>query len=228
MNKMNNNFRTKLNKTLEEHLSQFEYWDEIQTKKVDLAFEAYLTGSYIPKLAPRDVEKVFELIGQGGILGVAVEAHEKWECLEYLKEGYSIAQIGDGTAHKAHHSNGEWFDVHPHAEARFKEHKLYQFLYKKLFKEKPPALVSFLLVTPYSEIFNFENIDIEKNLNYYMNHFMHEYGKHEETVMAEKCSEKDLEKALMFFEKSCGYEYKDRQKALRMAKEYLKNGLKNL
>lgn len=221
-------FRTKLDKTLEKYLSQFEYWDEIQTKEVDLAFEAYLTGSYIPKIAPREVEKIFELIGQGGILGVAVEAHEKWEVLEYLKKGYMLEQIRDGTAHKAHKKAGaEFKDVSAHAEARFKEHKLYQFCYEKLFKEQPPALMAFLLVCPHQEIFIFDDIDIEEHLNYYMDRFMHEYGKHEVSVRAEKCSERDLEKALMFFEKN-GYKYKDRQKALRMAIEYLQNGLKDL
>lgn len=222
-------FRTKLDKTLEKCINQFEYWEEIQTEDVDRAFEAYLTGSYIPEIAPRDVEKVFELIRQGGILGIAVEAHEKWECLEYLRKGWTIEQIGDGTAHKAHRVDGKWKDedVGPHAEARFKEHKLYQFCYEKMFKEQPPALMAFLLVSPHFEIFNFDNIDIEKHLNYYMDHFMHEYGKHEESVRAEKCSERDLEKALVFFEKS-SYQYKDRQKALRMASEYLQNGLKIL
>lgn len=150
---------------------------------------------------PRDVEKVFELIRQGGILGAATEAHEKWECLEYLRAGCTIEQIRDGTAHKAHRVDGKWKDedISPHAEARFKEHKLYQFLYEKLFKEQPPALVAFLLVIPYLEIFNFDNIDVEKHLNYYMDNYMHEYGRHEDAVRSEKCSEKDLEKAMMVF-----------------------------
>lgn len=214
-------FRTKLDKTLEEHLSQFEYWDEIQPLEVDLAFEAYLCNSYISQIAPTEVKTIFGLMEQGGILGLAVECHEKWECLEYLKKNYTLEQIRDGTVHKAHKKAGaEFKDVSAHAKARFKEYSLYQFLYQKQLDKKSPPKYAFLLVTPFLEIFG-EAYKIEMTVEH-LDYLINEFGKHKDSIMSEKCSEKDLENALKFFEKN-GYQYKDKSKILERAKEFLEH-----
>ena len=81
-------FRARLNDAIiKEHIHAFVYWNEIQSKEVDIAFETYQKGPDIQKRFGREASTIFQLIRQGGLLGVAAEAHEKWEVLEYLKKG---------------------------------------------------------------------------------------------------------------------------------------------
>lgn len=208
-----NNFRTKLDKTLEEHISQFEYLKEIQPSEVDTAFEAYLRGPYVTGLAPDEAGMVFKLIEKGGLLGLEAEAHEKWEVLEYLKKDYSLEDISNGKAHKEYRK-------YAHAEARFKEHSLHQFLYNKQFGKKAPPMHAFLLVTPLLEIF-LEGVYKSEVTNDHLEYFIGEFGKHKDSILSEKCSKTDLENALKFFEKN-GYEYKNREKMLRRAEDFIK------
>lgn len=213
-------FRTKLDKTLEKCIGQFEYWDEIQPLKVDMAFEAYLCNSYISQIAPIEVKTIFRLMEQGGILGMAMECHEKWECLEYLKKRYTLKQIRNGKSHKAYKKAGADFkNVSAHAEARFKEYSFYQFLYQKQLDKKSPPKYAFLLVTPFLEIFG-EAYKIEMTVEH-LEYLVNEFGKHKDSIMSEKCSKKDLKNALKFFEKN-GYEYKDKSKMLRRAEDFIK------
>lgn len=210
---MNKHFRTKLDKTLEEHLSQFEHWNEIQSEEVDLAFEVYLRGHYISNKAPKEVSMVFKLIEKGGLLGVETEAHEKWEALEYLKKEYSLEDISNGKAHKE-------YKPFAHTEARFKEFKLHQFLYENQFGKKSPPMYAFLLVSPFLEIFGEEVHGVEIR-DEHLEYLIGEFGKYKDSIMSEKCSKKDLKNALKFFEKN-GYLYRDKAKILKRAEEFTK------
>lgn len=215
-------FRTKLDKTLEEQLSQFEYWDEIQPLEVDVAFESYLCSSYISNKTPKEVGMVFKLIEKGGLLGLAVEAHEKWEVLEFLRKKYTLEQIRDGTAHKAHRVNNKWKDedVSPHAEARFKEYSLYRFLYDAQFGKKSPPLYAFLLVTPHIEIFGEEVHNVDVTIEH-LDYLIGEFGKYKSSIISEKCSKKDLKNSMKFFEKN-GYTYNNRNKMLKRAENFIR------
>jgi len=209
-----NNFRTKLDKTLEKQLSQFEYLKEIQSLELDVAFEKYLRGPYMRGLGLGESDMVFSLINKGGLLGFAVEAHEKWEVLEYLKKSYSLEDISDGKAHKEH-------KPYAHAEARFKEYSIYRFLYEKQFNKKSPPIYAFLLVTPSIEIFGEGVHKVDLTVDH-LEYLIKEYGKHKDSILSEKCSKQDLKNAMKFFEKN-GYEYKDMKKMLRRAEEFIKN-----
>lgn len=213
MSNAKKHFRTKLkDKTLEKCISQFECLEEINSEEVDLAFETYLRGPYITKLAKNEVERVFELMKDGKLLGVAVEAHEKWEVLEYLKKGYTLEEISNGVAH-------ENYRPYAHAEARFKEYSLYKFLYQKQFLKDSPPMHAYLLVCPLWELFIEECYKMEIKPEH-LDYMLGEFGHHEKPIRSEKCSKEDLENALKFFEKN-GYEYKDKAKMLRRAEDFI-------
>lgn len=198
-----NNFRAKFNnETVEKKIQDFQYWDEIQSEEVDLAFEAYQRGSYVQGRFPKEAAIIFGLIDRGGLLGVVVEAHEKWEVLEYLKKGYSIEDIGNGKAY-------EEYKPQAHAVARFKELRFYQFWYKHLFKDKPPAMKAFLFVHPVLKMIvqDVYKVEIDTKL---MDRLVNELQIYKDTFDSEECSEKDLERCLIFFEKT-GYDYGDQR-----------------
>jgi len=181
---------------------EFEYWGEIQTEEVDRAFEAYLNGSYIQKIAPKERAAIFQIIEQSGLLGVAVEAHEKWEVLEYLKMGYSLEDIGNGKAYKE-------YKPRAHAAARYKELKLYQFWYTKLFGGNPPAMKAFLFVNPFLKII-LEDVYKVKTTTKVMDYFVRELKEYENIVRGEESSEEDIIKCIRFFEQ-IGYDYGDQR-----------------
>lgn len=208
-NQDNTCFRAKLNnRTLEDYISKYEHWQEIQNQHIDEAFQAYLVNSFLSVMARDEVSFVLNLIEKGGIFGVAVEAHEKWECLEHLKAGYTLTDLNNGKA---------WSDNigKAHAEARWKEYNLYQFLYKKLFKKDAPSLKAFVLVIPLSELIADKWISagtFEDRIK--------GFGKYEPEVRGGDCSEKELEKVTTFFE-NVGYSYKDKNRIIESTKFYL-------
>lgn len=209
INKNKSHFRTKFhNKTIENCIHDFEYWHEIQSQEVDMAFESYFTGSHLG--GEKETALILELIDRGGFLGVVAEAHEKWEVLEYLRKDYSLEEIGSGKAYKEYKPTA-------HTEARFKEIRLYQFWYKQLFDEDPPAMIAFLFVHPMLKIIaqDIYHVEIDAEL---MDMLVHELDKYEGVIRSENCSREDVENCIKFFEKT-GYDYGD-QKNL-----FLKRGL---
>lgn len=212
-------FRTKFNnEVFEKCIHEFKYWSEIQSEEVDIAFEAYLQGPSAQKIAPLECAMIFKLIEQGGVLGVAAEAHEKWEVLEYLKKGYSLEDIRNGDAHKQYKSVA-------HAEARFKEYRLYQFLYKNLLGENPPAMRAFLFVHPFIKIFleDIYNVKVSEVTIAIMDRLVSEHGKYEHIMRGENCSREDIEKCIRFFEE-VGFDYgNDRNLFLQCGMKFLQS-----
>lgn len=198
------------NEKIEKNIHKFPYWDEIQSREMDVAFEAYLTGPFARENFPEEAAMIFRFIEQGNLMGVVIEAHEKWEVLEYIKRGYSVEDISNGKAYAE-------YKPRAHTEARFKESRLYQFWYKQLFRGDPPAMRAFLFVHPVLHMFIRDIYGIEVTTEI-MRHLIGEFGKHESIVRSEECSRKDIEKAMAFFEKT-GYNYGN-QKGL-----FLKRGL---
>lgn len=204
-------FRAKFNDdTIENRIQDFEYWNEIQSQEVDAAFEAYQKGAYIQRRFPDEAALIFRFIDRGSLLGVAVEAHEKWEVLEYIRKGYSMEEIGDGRAY-------EEYKPIAHTEARFKELMLYQFWYEQLFNERPPTMKAFLFVHPLLKIIaeDIYKVEVDTQL---MKMLINELEKYESVMKSEKCSKEDIEKCIRLFDRT-GYDYGD-QKDL-----FLKRGL---
>ncbi|MDP3725879.1 MAG: hypothetical protein Q8R36_01640 [bacterium] len=186
------------NNVIENQINKFPYWDEIQTKEVDMALKSYLKEPYAQKKFPKEAEMVFRLIDQGGLLGVATEAHEKWEVLEYLKKGYSLEDISNGKAHKENRSSA-------HAVARYKELRFYQFWYTQLFGSNPPAMRTFLFVHPALKIF-IEDIYKTETTTKIMEKLTRELKEYESVARAEKSSKDDVLRCIEFFERT-GYNY---------------------
>lgn len=194
-------FRAKFNnKKVENHIKNFEYWGEIQSQEVDVAFETYQKGPYIQKRFPDEAALIFKVIERGGLLGVAAEAHEKWEVLEYIRRGYSTEEIGNGKAY-------EEYKPAAHAEARFRELRLYQFWYKQVFNEKPPAMRAFLFVHPVLKIIveDIYKVEVDDKL---MRYLLDELEKYKDVVGSENCSKEDVGNCIKFFE-TTGFSYGD-------------------
>ena len=192
-------FRTAFNNEIIENcISEFEYWGEIQSQEVDIAFEAYQKGHYIQAKFPEESALIFKLIEQGGLLGAAAEVHEKWEVLEYLKNSFSLEDIDNGKAYKV-------YKPRAHAEARFKELRLYQFLYGRLCRGRVPAMRAFLYVHPVLKIIvqDIYKADVSAEL---LSRLLSELGEHANAVISEKIFAKDIKSCIKFFEKG-GYIY---------------------
>lgn len=192
-------FRAQLNDAIVEgHIHDFAYWREIQSKEVDIAFETYQKGPHIQKRFAQEASTIFQLIGRGGLLGVAAEAHEKWEVLEYLKGGYSLEDIGNGKAYAE-------YKPHAHAIARYKELRLYQFWYALLFGDKPPAMKAFLFVHPVLKIIVEDIYQVETTTEV-MDGLMRELRAYEGIARTERSSKEDISRCIRFFE-GTGYDY---------------------
>lgn len=192
-------FRAKFdNEAIRNQINEFTYWDEIQTKEVDAAFEAYLKGPGTQGKFSKEAATIFQLIQQGGLLGVTIEAHEKWEVLEYLKNGYLLEDINSGKAR-------EEYKPVAHAVARYKELRLYQFWYAKLFGSNPPAMRAFLFVHPALKIF-IEDIYATETTIEVMDLFVRELREYEGIARTEKSSGVDVIRCIKFFERG-GYDY---------------------
>lgn len=192
-------FRAKLNDTIiENHINTFVYWHEVQSKEVDAAFEAYQKGHYIQKRFPEEARTIFQLIERGGLLGVAAEAHEKWEVLEYLKRGYSLEDIGSGRAYEA-------YKLHAHAVARYKELRLYQFWYAKMLGSESPAMRAFLFAHPVLKILVEDVYHVVITIEV-IDGLICELREYEGIARAESSSHDEIEKCIKFFERT-GYDY---------------------
>ncbi|MEK7560625.1 MAG: hypothetical protein AAB539_01570 [Patescibacteria group bacterium] len=192
-------FRTKLNdKVIADRIHAFAYWNEVQSQEVDIAFERYQKGPYIQKRFPKEAAIIFQLIEQDRFLGIAAEAHEKWEVLEYLKNGYSLEDISSGKAY-------EEYKPHAHAVARYKELRLYQWWHTQLFGGDPPAMRAFLFTHPVLKILVEDVYSVEISTEI-VDGLIRELREYESIVRAEKCSRDDIEKAMSFFERT-GYDY---------------------
>ena len=213
INKNRSYFRTKFqNATIESHIYDFPYWNEIQSQEVDMAFTAYFTGSYLGD--EKETALILDLIDRGGFLGVVAEAHEKWEVLEYLKKGYSLEEIGNGKAYKEYKPTA-------HTEARFKELRLCQFWYKQLFNEDPPAMKAFLFVDPLLQIVVWDIYKMEIDEKIMKMLVVDELEKYKDVISSENCSKEDVENCIKFFEKT-GYDYGDgRDLFLKRGLEFL-------
>ena len=126
--------------------SDFEYWDEIQTSEVGEALHVYINESFARESRSVKVDEILKIIEAGGLLGISVEAHERWEVLAFLNNGYTLGNIGTEKTYRE-------FRAQAHAVARYKELRFYQFLYEYLFNDFPPAMKACLAVSPVLKIF---------------------------------------------------------------------------